>query len=199
MKCLIVAVLSAIVLLPPGAVADLNVFSCEPEWAALAKELAGEHAEVFAATTAQQDPHYIQARPSLIARMRRADLVVCTGAELEVGRLPVLQRRAGNPRVQPGGDGYFEAATYVPMLEVPQRLDRAEGDVHPNGNPHIHLDPRNIARIAPPLSERLAKLDAANADDYRRRLDDFNQRWQAAVQRWAFRPPAVTWPNCSRR
>jgi zinc/manganese transport system substrate-binding protein len=184
MKCLFVAVLSAIALLPPSAVADLNVFSCEPEWAALVKELAGDHAEVFAATTAQQDPHYIQARPSLIARMRRADLVVCTGAELEVGWLPVLQRRAGNPQVQPGGDGYFEAATYVPMLEMPQRLDRAEGDVHPNGNPHIHLDPRNIARIAPPLSERLSKLDPANADVYRRRLDDFKQRWQAAIQRW---------------
>jgi zinc/manganese transport system substrate-binding protein len=177
-------VLCVLVLLPTNAAADLNVFSCEPEWAALVKELAGDHAEVFTATTAQQDPHYIQARPSLIARMRRADLVVCTGAELEVGWLPVLLRRGGNPRVQPGGDGYFEAANYVPMLEVPQRLDRAEGDIHPKGNPHIQLDPHNIARVAPPLSERLAKLDPANADDYRKRLEDFNRRWADAMQRW---------------
>jgi zinc/manganese transport system substrate-binding protein len=184
MKRLIPVVLSVLVLLPLNAAADLNVFSCEPEWAALVKELAGDHAEVFAATTAQQDPHYIQARPSLIARMRRADLVVCTGAELEIGWLPVLMARGGNPKVKPGTDGYFEAATYVPMLEVPQRLDRAEGDVHPKGNPHIQLDPRNIARIAPALSERLAKLDPANAGDYRKRLEEFTRRWTDALQRW---------------
>jgi zinc/manganese transport system substrate-binding protein len=184
MKRLIFALLAAVALLPLSAAADLSIFSCEPEWAALVKELAGDHAEVFAATTAQQDPHYIQARPSLIARMRRADLVVCTGAELEVGWLPVLLRRGGNPRVQPGGNGYFEAANYVPMLEVPLRLDRAEGDVHPKGNPHIQLDPRNIERVAPALSQRLAELDPAHAADYRQRLDDFMRRWQAAVQRW---------------
>jgi zinc/manganese transport system substrate-binding protein len=184
MKSLIPAVLFALVLLPLAAAADLRVFSCEPEWASLVKELAGDHAEVFSATTAQQDPHHIQARPSLIARMRRADLVVCTGAELEIGWLPVLLRRGGNPRVQPGSDGYFEAANYVPLLEVPRRLDRAEGDVHPKGNPHIQLDPHNIERIAPALSQRLAKLDPAHAADYRKRLDDFTRRWQAAVQRW---------------
>ena len=180
----LLSVLFALILLPLNAPAALRVFSCEPEWAALVAELAGEHAEVTTATTAQQDPHYIQARPSLIAQMRRADLVVCTGAELEVGWLPVLMARGGNPKVKPGTDGYFEAANYVPMLEVPQRLDRAEGDIHPRGNPHIQLDPRNIQRIATALSERLAKLDPAQAEDYRKRLDDFTRRWQAAIQRW---------------
>ena len=180
----LLSVLFGLLLLPLNAAADLRVFSCEPEWGALVTELAGDHADVFTATTAQQDPHYIQARPSLIARMRRADLVVCTGAELEIGWLPVLMARGGNPRVKPGTDGYFEAASFVPMLEVPQRLDRAEGDVHPSGNPHIQLDPRNIARIAPALSERLAKIDPANAGDYRKRLEDFSQRWQSALQRW---------------
>ncbi len=180
----LLSVLFALLLLPLNAPAALRVFSCEPEWAALVTELAGDHAEVFTATTAQQDPHYIQARPSLIAQMRRADLVVCTGAELEVGWLPVLMARGGNPKVKPGTDGYFEAANFVPMLGVPQRLDRAEGDIHPRGNPHIQLDPHNIERIAPALGERLAKLDPANAGDYRKRLDDFNQRWQTAMQRW---------------
>jgi len=180
----LLSVLFVLLLLPLNAAADLRVFSCEPEWGALVTELAGDHADVFTATTAQQDPHYIQARPSLIARMRRADLVVCTGAELEIGWLPVLMARGGNPGVKPGTDGYFEAAAFVPMLEVPQRLDRAEGDVHPNGNPHIQLDPRNIARIAPALSERLAKIDPENAADYRKRLEDFSQRWQSALQRW---------------
>jgi zinc/manganese transport system substrate-binding protein len=180
----LLSVLFGLLLLPLNAAGDLRVFSCEPEWGALVTELAGDHADVFTATTAQQDPHYIQARPSLIAQMRRADLVVCTGAELEIGWLPVLMARGGNPKVKPGTDGYFEASAFVPMLEVPQRLDRAEGDVHPKGNPHIQLDPRNIARIAPALSERLAKVDPANAGDYRKRLEDFNRRWQSALQRW---------------
>jgi zinc/manganese transport system substrate-binding protein len=161
MKRQLLSVLFTLLLLPLNAAAELRVFSCEPEWAALVTELAGDHAEVSTATTAQQDPHYIQARPSLIAQMRRADLVVCTGAELEVGWLPVLMARGGNPKVKPGAEGYFEAANYVPMLEVPQRLDRSEGDIHSRGNPHIQLDPRNIQRIATALGERLAKLDPA--------------------------------------
>jgi zinc/manganese transport system substrate-binding protein len=180
----LLSVLFGLLLLPLNAAATLRVFSCEPEWTALVTELAGDHADVFTATTAQQDPHYIQARPSLIAQMRRADLVVCTGAELEIGWLPVLMARGGNPKVKPGTEGYFEAAAFVPMLEVPQRLDRAEGDVHAKGNPHIQLDPRNIAQIAPVLSDRLAKIDPANAGYYRKRLEDFNQRWQRALQRW---------------
>lgn len=184
MKRLIATIASALIALPLSAIADLRVFSCEPEWAALVDELAGDHAEVFTATTAQQDPHYIQARPSLIARMRRADLVVCTGAGLEVGWLPVLMSRAGNPKVKPGTSGYFEAANYVRMLEVPQRLDRSEGDVHPQGNPHIQLDPHNIQRIATSLGERLAGIDPANAGVYRERLDDFTRRWEEAVERW---------------
>jgi zinc/manganese transport system substrate-binding protein len=184
MKRSLLSVLFGLILMPLNAVAALQVFSCEPEWSALVTELAGDHAGVFTATTAQQDPHYIQARPSLIAKMRRADLVVCTGAELEVGWLPVLMARGGNPGVKPGTDGYFEAANFVPMLGVPQRLDRAEGDIHPRGNPHIQLDPHNIERIAPALSDRLAKLDPANAADYRKRLEDFNRHWQAAMQRW---------------
>jgi len=180
----LLSVLFGLLLLPLNAAATLRVFSCEPEWSSLVTELAGEHADVFTATTAQQDPHYIQARPSLIAQMRRADLVVCTGAELEIGWLPVLMARGGNPRVKPGTDGYFEAANFVTMLGVPQHLDRAEGDIHPRGNPHIQLDPHNIERIAPALSDRLAKLDPANAADYGKRLEDFRQRWQAAMQRW---------------
>jgi zinc/manganese transport system substrate-binding protein len=184
MKPFFSAVFVILILLTLPTAAALRVFSCEPEWASLVTELAGDHAAVFSATTGQQDQHSIQARPSLIAQMRRADLVVCTGAELEIGWLPVLMARGGNPGVQPGTDGYFEAANFVPMLEVPQRLDRAEGDVHPRGNPHIQLDPRNIARIAPVLSERLTRLDPANAGDYRRRLEDFTRRWQVALQRW---------------
>src|SRR3954471_4775548 len=121
----------------------LDVFACEPEWAALAQELGGNIVTASSATTARQDPHQVQARPSLIARLRSADLVVCTGAELEIGWLPVLLRQAANSRVQPGSPGYFEAARSVRLLDVPTRLDRAEGDIHAAGNPHIQTDPRN--------------------------------------------------------
>lgn len=162
----------------------IKVVACEPEWAALTKELAGKHASVYTATHALQDPHAIQARPSLIAAVRNADLLVCTGAELEVGWLPVLLRQGGNAAVQPGQAGHFEAAAHVTMLEVPGRLDRADGDVHADGNPHIQTDPRNIAKVAQALGQRLAELDPSNAASYRQRLSDFQLRWGQAVQRW---------------
>ncbi|MGA9033286.1 MAG: zinc ABC transporter substrate-binding protein, partial [Sulfuricaulis sp.] len=115
----------------------LDVFACEPEWGALAQELGGDRVSIYVATSALQDPHRIQAKPSLLARARRANLVVCTGAELEIGWLPIVLRQSGNNAVQPDKAGYFEAANYVQKLEVPTVLDRAAGDIHPGGNPHI--------------------------------------------------------------
>jgi zinc/manganese transport system substrate-binding protein len=164
--------------------AALKVFACEPEWAALAKELAGDQATIYSATNALQDPHQIQAKPSLMASVRNADLLVCTGAELEVGWLPVLLRQSGNPAIQSGKPGNFEAAAYVRKLEVPTHLDRADGDVHASGNPHIQTDPRNIAAVAQALGKRLSELDAAHASVYQARLADFNARWNQALQRW---------------
>jgi zinc/manganese transport system substrate-binding protein len=166
------------------ALAVLNVFASVPEWGALAEELGGEQVKVYTATNALQDPHHIEARPSLIARARRADLVVATGAELEVGWLPLVLQQSGNARVQPGKAGYFEAAQYVRMLEKPDRLDRAEGDVHPAGNPHIQTDARNIARVAAPLAARLAELDPANAAAYQARHKAFLSRWSTAIANW---------------
>lgn len=169
---------------PVFAHAALNVFACEPEWGALATELGGDAVKVYTATTAFQDPHHIEARPSLIAQMRRADLAVCTGAELEIGWLPVLLRQAGNAAIQPGQPGYFEAARQVALLEKPAALDRAQGDIHAAGNPHIQTDPRNIARVAQALGARLAEIDPAHAAAYKTRLADFNTRWNAAMARW---------------
>jgi zinc/manganese transport system substrate-binding protein len=173
--------------LPIHAHAALNVFACEPEWTALAREIGGADVTVYSATTALQDPHRIEARPSLIAQMRRANLVVCTGAELEIGWLPVLLREAGNPAVQPGRPGHFEATRYVTLMDKPARLDRAEGDVHAAGNPHIHTDPRNLLRVSEALSERLAGIDPVNAAAYRSRGKDFATRWQSAIARWETR------------
>ena len=161
-----------VLLLSPVANA-LEVFACEPEWGSLIAELAGDNATVTVATTAFQDPHRLQARPSLIAAARQADLVVCTGADLEIGWLPLLLRRAGNADIQPGNPGYFLAANHVRRIEIPQSIDRSQGDVHPQGNPHVHLSPRNIERIAKALAERLAELDPANATDYESNAADF--------------------------
>lgn len=167
--------------------AALNVLACEPEWAALVIELAGDKASVSSATTAFQDPHRIEAKPSLIARARRADLLVCTGAELEIGWLPVLLRESANARIQPGRPGHFMAAEFVPLMDKPQRLSRAEGDVHAEGNPHIQTDPRNIAQVAEALAQRLAQVDPANAAFYGARRKDFSRRWQAAIEAWETR------------
>ena len=170
--------------LPGLAHATLNVLACEPEWAALAQELAGDRIRVTSATTARQDPHHIEARPSLIARARGADLMVCTGAELEIGWLPLLQRESGNARIQTGQAGMFEAARHVGLLDRPASVDRSQGDVHAQGNPHIQTDPRNLLKVADALAQRLAALDSAQAVFYAARNRDFQARMGAAIVRW---------------
>ena len=183
-RCAACALLLAALFFSRSAAAALNIFACEPEWGALARELAGDKGSVYVATTALQDPHRIEARPSLIARARAADLLVCTGAELEVGWLPLIQQQSANPAIQSGRPGYFEAARQLALLEVPQRFDRSQGDVHAAGNPHVHLDPRNIARVAAALGDRMAELDPKEAAHYRNRAKDFLGRWREATARW---------------
>ena len=171
-------------LLTPLSANALNVFACEPEWGALVKELAGDIAEITVATTAFQDPHQLQARPSLIAAVRRADLLICTGAQLEIGWLPLLLRRSANPHIQVGDPGYFLAANFVRKIEIPKLVDRSQGDIHPQGNPHVHLDPRNIRRIASALAKRLTEIDRSSSAVYELRLNDFQDRWSTAMLRW---------------
>ena len=176
--------LIALLFLSTTSHAALNVFACEPEWAALTQLLAGDKASLYIATGALQDPHRVEARPSLIARARRANLLVCTGAELETGWLPLILRESGNSAIQPGSPGAFEAAQFVHMLEVPTRLDRSDGDVHAQGNPHIQTDARNFLAVADALSKRLTQLDPANAAYYQQQLATFNGQWRAAIARW---------------
>jgi zinc/manganese transport system substrate-binding protein len=173
-----------VLLVSPLSARALDVFACEPEWGALVTEIAGDAADITVATTAFQDPHHLQARPSLIAAARGADLLVCSGADLEVGWLPPLLRRSGNPRIQAGNPGYFLAADYVRKLEVPKVIDRSHGDIHPQGNPHVHLHPRNIERVARALADRLAAIDAVNAGTYRDNLEEFLVRWDEAWTNW---------------
>jgi len=173
-----------LLLVPASSMAQLNVFACEPEWAALTASLAGDQADIFTATTALQNPHHIEARPSLIAKMRNADLVVCSGAELETGWLPLLLRTSSNPRVQLNQPGYFEAAMQVERLDIPTQIDRSQGDVHSQGNPHVHLDPHRLLKIGAALSARLQAIDAANAALYAQRLQQWQQDFNVQLSQW---------------
>jgi zinc/manganese transport system substrate-binding protein len=184
MRKFIIAILLAGASASPS-LADLRVFACEPEWGALSEEIGGDTVNVYVATTGGQDPHRIQARPSLIARARRADITVCTGAALEAGWLPQVERQAANRDIAVGQPGHFEATNFVALKEIPVSLDRSQGDVHAPGNPHIHTDPNNIAIVARALADRFAQLDPDNASTYQTRLDDFLSRWQIALDRWA--------------
>jgi zinc/manganese transport system substrate-binding protein len=170
--------------MPLLARAELNVFACEPEWAALSDELGGSEVKSYSATTALQDPHYIQARPSLIAKVRRADLVICSGAELEIGWLPALLQKANNRNVMPGKTGYMEASAFVLRQDTSGSVDRSQGDIHPQGNPHIQTNPHNVTAVANELVKRLAELDPDNASLYHSRHTDFSERWTEAIARW---------------
>lgn len=176
--------LPLLIVLPLKAAAELRVFACEPEWAALAEEIGGDRVAVTSATHALQDPHYVEARPSLISKVRKADLVVCSGAQLEIGWLPMLLSKANNPRVLPGRDGFLEASAVVPRLGIPDTVDRAQGDMHPQGNPHVQMNPHNITRVARALGERLALIAPADAAFWARGTEDFIRRWEQAISGW---------------
>lgn len=176
-------VLVSAAILSTSAQGKPHVFACEPEWGSLVRELAGDKVDIDVATSALQDVHQIEAKPSLIAKVRRADLTVCSGAQLEVGWLPQLVRQSGNQKIA-GGTGAFFAASQVQTLQKPTQLDRANGDVHPQGNPHVQLDPYRVLVVAKALSARLAQVDQANAALYTSKLADFSTRWSAAIHRW---------------
>ncbi|HEU4517538.1 MAG TPA: zinc ABC transporter substrate-binding protein [Steroidobacteraceae bacterium] len=164
--------------------AAVRVLASTADWGALTGELGGERVDVYTATTAMQDVHRVEAKPSLVARARTADLLVVNGAELEAGWLPILLQESGNAKIQRGAPGYFEATSAVPLIEVPSKLDRAMGDIHPLGNPHIQLDPRNIAAVAKALTAKLAAVDPAGSDYYAARGAEFGKRWADAMARW---------------
>lgn len=164
--------------------AAIRVLASTADWGALTKELGGDRVDVYTATSAMQDVHRVEAKPSLVARARTADLLVANGADLEAGWLPVLLQESSNSRIQRGTPGYFEASSAVTLVEIPAKFDRAMGDIHPYGNPHLQLDPRNIAAVAKALTARLSAIDPAGADDYAARGADFARRWSEAITRW---------------
>lgn len=184
-RSIVVTIIAGLGLLATSiAQAGIQVFACEPEWAALAQEIGGDRIEATSATNALQDPHYIQARPSLIAGVRKADLLVCSGSGLEDGWLPLLLRKGNNPKILPGKPGYLMASEFVSRLEIPQVLDRAQGDLHAQGNPHIQTDPRNLGIVARVIAQRLQQIDPGNAQAYTQDLAAFEARWNKAVSDW---------------
>lgn len=186
---LVIALLLA--LLPARALAGLKVVATVPDLAAIAREVGGDKVTVTSLSLPTQDPHFVDARPNLALDLSRADLLVLVGLDLEIGWLPTLLTGARNPRVQVGGTGYFDASTAVPILEVPtQKIERSQGDIHPGGNPHYLLDPRNAGRVATALGGRMAELDPANAAAYKANaatfvagLDKARAGWEASLAR----------------
>lgn len=164
-----------------SAQAALKVFACEPEWGALATTIGGDRVEVYVATGALQDPHHVEAKPSLIAQVRKADLVACTGAGLEVGWLPVLLSRGANPRLQESGRMFFAAEKVARVGVVSGPVDRSKGDVHAEGNPHVHLDPQRMLQIGDALAKALADLDSGNAAFYQQQAAAFRTRLDHAL------------------
>lgn len=195
---------------PLAAGGKLNVVATTSDLAALATEVGGDKVAVSAIARGYQDPHFVEAKPSFLLNLRRADLVVAVGLELEAGWLPPLLGQCGNPKVQPAMPGYFDASQSAEILEIPAGpVSRAMGDVHPMGNPHYWLDPANGLRIATGLAQRLGQLSPGDAAYFQARLEDFRKRLGEAERRWdermkPFRGRKVityhrSWPNFAKR
>lgn len=168
-----------------------KIFACEPEWAALAHELMPA-AQIQVATHAGQDPHHIEARPALIAQLRSSDMAICTGAALEAGWLPVLQERAGNPEIQVAADGLFFAADQVELIEKAEAsLNPFQGDVHVEGNPHLHADPHRLLVVARRLADRMKARAPGEAEAIEARFQAFAGRWRTRIDGWEDRTTAL--------
>ena len=202
----VVALAAALLGGAPQASAALRVVATTQDLEALVKEVGGDKVETESLAKGYQDPHFVEAKPSFILRLNRADLLVVVGRELEIGWLPALINQARNAKIQPGGAGYLDASLTAKILDVPTgAITRAEGDVHPQGNPHYWLDPGNGRRIAKAVQDRLSQLDPANAAvfaqreaDFERRLGEAEQRWKAAMAPYKSLKVVTyhrSWPN----
>jgi zinc/manganese transport system substrate-binding protein len=171
---------------PMEAVAkNLNLVASTEDMAALAREVGGEKISVDSLAKGYQDPHFVEAKPSFLLKLHQADLLICVGLQLEIGWLPPLITQSGNPRIQVGAPGYLDASQFAEILEIPQgTVTRAEGDVHPLGNPHYWLDPDNGRRIARGIANKLAELDPGDSAYFQERFQDFDKRLSAAEQKW---------------
>src|SRR5262250_4020506 len=162
--------------LPAHAESKMQIMTATTDLAALAQEIGGDKVDVESIARGYQDPHFVEAKPSFLLKLKRADLLIVVGLELEIGWLPPLITQSGNPRIQVGAPGYLDASQFAEILEIPQgTVTRAEGDVHPLGNPHYWLDPDNGRRIARGIANKLADMDPADSAYFQQRFQDFDK------------------------
>jgi zinc/manganese transport system substrate-binding protein len=170
---------------PFAAAKKLNVITSTTDLAALAQEVGGDRISIDSIAKGYQDPHYVEAKPSFLLKLRQADLLISVGLQLEIGWLPPLVTQSGNPRIQVGAPGYLDASQFSEILEIPAgQVTRAMGDVHPLGNPHYWLDPDNGRRVAKGIAAKMSELDPANAAYFQQRCQDFDKRLVAAEKSW---------------
>jgi zinc/manganese transport system substrate-binding protein len=209
MRLLSVAALSVLAVASPAG-ATVNVMASTEDLAALTREVGGDRVKVESIARGYQDPHFVEAKPSFILKMAKADLLVVVGRELEIGWLPPLIQQSRNAKIQLGADGYLDASLTAKILEIPTgQITRAMGDVHPLGNPHYWLDPDNGRRVAKAIEDKLARTAPADASYFASRYADFDKRLGEAEKRWdALMAPykglkIVTyhrsWPNFAER
>jgi zinc/manganese transport system substrate-binding protein len=162
----------------------VRVVTSYPYIADIAERVGGDGVSVIALAKGSHDPHYITPKPSFIAKLRKADLLIVNGGQLEIGWLPPVMRQANNPRINPRSEGFLSLIDYVKPIDVQESVSRSQGDVHPEGNPHIQLDPHNIPLFARAISDRLCKLDKENCTLYNRNFDAFNEKWKRKTAQW---------------
>ena len=182
---LVIVTVSALGLIPARAVAKpIEVVTTTEDLAAIANEVGGDRVHVVSLARGYQDPHFVDAKPSYMVLLRKADLFIEVGRDLEVGWAPGLLNGARNPKVLPGGPGFVDASSQVQVIEVPTSVSRAQGDVHPFGNPHYWLDPANDVPVARTIRDALARVSPADAAGFNQRCADFEKRLSAAIVRW---------------
>jgi len=187
MKMNALIVLSALLaaLSPVAQAKKLNVVTATTDMAAIAQEVGGDHVSVESIARGYQDPHFVEAKPSFLLKLRQADLLITVGLQLEIGWLPPLISQSGNPRIQPGAAGYLDASQFAEILDIPTGpVTRAMGDVHPLGNPHYWLDPDNGRRIAKGIAAKFGEADPEDSAYFQQRFQDFDKRLTAAEQKW---------------
>jgi zinc/manganese transport system substrate-binding protein len=183
------ALLAFVLLLAPvpaGAQAKLNVMTATEDLAAIAREIGGDRITVDSIAKGYQDPHFVEAKPSFILKLQKADLLVVVGRELEIGWLPPLITQSRNAKIQAGAAGYLDASLTAQILDIPTgQITRAMGDVHPLGNPHYWLDPENGKRIGKSIADKLGQLRPADRAYFDQRSTDFSSRIDVAEKRWS--------------
>jgi len=180
----VVALMFVLMAMLTPAAAEVRVVASTSSMAMLAREVGGPQVSVTTLAPPDRDPHYLLARPSMMVALRRADLLVAVGAELEIGWLPAAIQGASNPKILPGQAGYFEGAAQIDLIETGQTADRSRGDVHPMGNPHYYLDPVRMATVARALAARLGALDPPHKDAFAARAAAFSAAVDARADQW---------------